>query len=50
MEGAVRRIEGVCPMPSTRNGLGAMSTGIAAVSGAAVATAGFARLPRAGGR
>jgi hypothetical protein len=36
-------------MPSLRNGLGAMSTGIAAVAGAAVATAGFAGLPRAAG-
>jgi hypothetical protein len=50
VEGAVRRIEGVCPMPLLRNGLGAMSTGIAAVAGAAVATAGFAGLPRAGRR
>jgi hypothetical protein len=37
-------------MPSLRNRLGAMSTGIAAVAGAAVATAGFAGLPRAGRR
>jgi hypothetical protein len=45
VEVAVRRIEGVCPLPSPRNRLGAIFTGIVGEEGslATVACSGHAR-------